>query len=369
MIELKSIIENKKVMKRIILFTDSLVGGGAQRQLVGLAQLLKVQGHEVTVLTYHKNEFYLPFLEENDIKYVYLSKAENKFLRIPQIISYIRKEKPDTLIAYQETPSLIAAISKLMIRKVNVIVSERNTTQKLGLNEKVRFFLYRWVDKIVPNSYSQENFIKSRYQKLTKKIKTITNFVDIDKFQYIPKTKGDRTLIVVAATIFESKNTLGFIEALKTIKDRGLKFKVKWFGRSELYMDYLQSCYEKIKEYNLEEYIELLDKTILIHEEYMNADYVCLPSFYEGTPNVICEAMSCGRPIICSNICDNPIYVQEQVNGYLFNPTKTEEIANALQKAIETVNDDYTTLCKNSRTLAEEKLSKNIFIKKYAEII
>ena len=362
-------IANYEIMKKIILFTDSLVGGGAQRQLVGLAQLLKVQGYDVTVLTYHKNEFYLPFLEENNIKYVYLNKAENKFLRIPQIISYIRKEKPDTLIAYQETPSLIAAIAKLMMRKINVIVSERNTTQKIGLNEKVRFFLFRWVDKIVPNSYSQENFIKFRYPKLTKKIKTITNFVDIDKFQYVPKAKGDTTLIVVAATIFESKNTLGFIDALKTVRDRGLNFKVKWFGRSELYMDYLQACYEKIKKYNLEGHIELLDKTREIHKEYINADYVCLPSFYEGTPNVICEAMSCGRPIICSNICDNPIYVQEQVNGYLFNPTKTEEIANALQKAIETVSDGYTTLCKNSRTLAEEKLSKNIFIKKYTEII
>lgn len=356
-------------MKKIILFTDSLVGGGAQRQLVGLAQLLKVQGYDITVLTYHKNEFYLPFLKENDIKYVYLSKAENKFLRIPQIISYIRKEKPDTLIAYQETPSLIAAIAKLAIRKINVIVSERNTTQKVGLNERVRFFLFRWVDRIVPNSYSQENFIKSKYKKLTKKIKTITNFVDTDKFQYTPKSRRNTILIVVAATIFESKNTLGFIDALKTVRDRGFDFKVKWFGRSEKYMDYLQSCYDKIKEYNLEEYIELLDKTRQIHEEYINADYVCLPSFYEGTPNVICEAMSCGRPIICSNICDNPIYVQEQINGYLFDPSITEEIATAIQKAIETVNDEYTTLCKNSRKLAEEKLSKNIFINKYTEII
>lgn len=356
-------------MKKIVLFTDSLVCGGAQRQLVGLAQLLKEHGNDVTVLTYHKNDFYLPFLKDNDIKYVYLSKAENKFLRIIQIVSYIRKEKPNTLIAYQETPSLIAAIAKLIIGKINVIVSERNTTQKVGLNERVRFFLFRWVDKIVPNSYSQEKFIKSRYKRLAIKIKTITNFVDIDKFKYIPKVQRDTTLIVVAATIFESKNTLGFIDALKTIKDRGLDFKVKWFGKSDIYMEYLQSCYEKIKEYNLEENIELLDKTQQIHEEYINADFVCLPSFYEGTPNVICEAMSCGRPIICSNICDNPIYVQERVNGYLFDPTNTDDIANALQKAIETLNADYTALCKNSRRLAEEILSKNLFMKKYTEII
>lgn len=356
-------------MKKVILFTDSLVGGGAQRQLVGLAKLLKEQGNDVIVLTYHKNEFYLPFLKEHVIKYVYIPKAENKFLRIPIIINYIRREKPDTLIAYQETPSLIAAIAKLVLRKINVIVSERNTTQKIGLNEKVRFFLYRWVDMIVPNSYSQENFIKSRYRGLEKKIKTITNFVDIEKFQYIPKNKRDDILIVVAATIFESKNTLGFIDALKITKDRGLTFKVKWFGKSDLYKEYLELCNRKIKEYSLESNIELLGKTQQIHEEYINADFVCLPSFYEGTPNVICEAMSCGRPILCSNICDNPIYVQDKINGFLFDPLNTEEIANALQKAIETLNDEYTILCRNSREIAEEKLSEKMFLNKYSEII
>ena len=356
-------------MKKIILFTDSLVGGGAQRQLVGLAKLLKDNGHDITVIPYHRNEFYLPFLEENNIRYIYLSKAENKFLRIPTILKFIQRENPDTLIAYQETPSLIAAIVKIVMKKVNVIVSERNTTQYVGLNEKVRFFLYRWVDTIVPNSYSQENFIKFRYKRLANKIRTITNFVDVEKFVYTPKVKNDTTLIIVAATIFESKNTLGFIDALKIIKEKGLDCKVKWFGKSDLYSDYLQACNKKIEEYNLNEQIELLDKTQRINEEYVRADYVCLPSFYEGTPNVICEAMSCGRPIICSNICDNPIYVQNKINGFLFDPLNIEDIANTLQEAIKTTNIEYNFLCKNSRKKAEEKLSKEIFLSKYSDII
>ena len=49
---------------KIILFTDSLGAGGAQRQLVGLAKLLKDVGEDVSILTYHKDEFYAPFLEK-----------------------------------------------------------------------------------------------------------------------------------------------------------------------------------------------------------------------------------------------------------------------------------------------------------------
>ena len=104
-------------MKKIILFTDSLGAGGAQRQLVGLAKLLNIEKYDVTVLTYHKFEFYIPFLQEDNIKYVLLNGLNNPIKRIYSIIQYIRKEGPDVVIAYQETPSLIASFVKLFALK------------------------------------------------------------------------------------------------------------------------------------------------------------------------------------------------------------------------------------------------------------
>ena len=54
---------------KILLFIDSLGAGGAQRQLVGLARMLKDNGMQVKVITYHDNPFYLPTLEEGDVDY------------------------------------------------------------------------------------------------------------------------------------------------------------------------------------------------------------------------------------------------------------------------------------------------------------
>lgn len=48
-----------------------------------------------------------------------------------------------------------------------------------------------------------------------------------------------------------------------------------------------------------------------IEVEYRKADVFCLPSLYEGYPNVVAEAMSCGLPILCSNVCENPYIVEE----------------------------------------------------------
>ena len=306
---------------RIVLFTDSLGAGGAQRQLVGLAKLLKDAGEDVTVLTYHCDEFYAPFLDENGIRYVLLNDAQRALKRIVKVCRYVRHEKPDVLIAYQEVPSLIACIAKILNPEIKLIVSERNTTQKIDKVLKIRFFLYRWADAIVPNSYSQENFIRGYCPRLMDKVKTITNFVDLSKFS-VPQNKrrSAKPVIMVAATIFNSKNTLGLIEAVNLIPKPDRNFVIKWYGYSERFGDYYNQCIAKIASYGLEEYIQLLPKTQNISECYQEADYFCLPSFFEGTPNVICEAISCGLPVLCSDICDNAIYVHEDENGFLFDP-------------------------------------------------
>ncbi len=354
---------------KVLLFIDSLGAGGAQRQLVGLAKLLHKEQYDVTVLTYHKIEFYLPLLQENNIKYVLLNGLNNPIKRILAVIKYVRNEKPDVLIAYQETPSLIASIVKLFSPKTKVIVSERNTTQKICNNERVRFFLYRWVDKIVPNSFSQEKFLKTNYNGLAKKITTITNFVDLEKYKPIVRNRKTVPLIMVAASIFPSKNTLLFIDAVNILKNKGLRFVVKWYGYSDKHKDYYSKCLSKIKEYELSEYIQLLPKTLDIEKCYNEADYFCLPSLFEGTPNVICEAIASGLPVVCSDICDNSIYVHEGENGFLFNPMSPDSIAEAMCFMLAQTDKDYEVFSINSRKVAEKLLHEEKFCKKYVEII
>lgn len=354
---------------KIILFTDSLGSGGAQRQLVGLAKLLHDKKYDIIVLTYHKDEFFLPFLEENNIKYVLLKNAQQAIKRIIKVIKFIKQESPDTIIAYQETPSLIACIVKLCCRKIKVIVSERNTTQILDFKTRLRFLLYKLADKIVPNSYSQEKYINKYNPKLGNRITTITNFVDLDKFHPTKRVKKENPIIMIAASIWPAKNTLGLIDGLKIIRDRGYNFIVRWYGKSELNINYFNEAQEKIKRLGLQECVLLLEKSKDIKSKYNEADFFCLPSFYEGTPNVICEAISCGLPVICSNVCDNPIYVEDEVNGFLFNPLEPESIANALEKALMIDKHRYTEMCGHSRQKAEKLLSEQLFINKYIDLL
>lgn len=356
-------------MKHIILFTDCLGAGGAQRQLVGLATMLKARGYNVKVCTYFDIDFYKSYLDENEVPNEVIPDAASGKRRFFSVYRYFKKEQPDAIIAYQETPSMVACVAKLFGCKFKLIVSERNTTQNIKMSDMVRFFLYRVSDAIVPNSYSQERWLKSHYPWMETKINTITNFVDLENFYPVEHQRRDVPEILVAASIWPSKNTMGLVGAISQLRNRGLKFHVSWYGKSDSNMDYYRKCESFVKSEQLEEYVDLLPKTKEIHLKYREADYFCLPSFYEGTPNVLCEAIASGLPVMVSNVCDNAIYAETDKNAVLFDPNSPTDMANSIELMLTQTNEAYQ-MCRNkSRKIATEKLSKTAFLEKYLELL
>ena len=351
---------------KVLLFIDSLGAGGAQRQLVGLARMLKEDGEQVKVITYHDDPFYLPTLEESGVDYENVGKAQNKYLRLYYIRKAIKKYKPDWVVAYLDMPCMLACVCKLLGGKFKLLVSERNTTQKLTKRERFKFWLFRWADKIVPNSYSQERFIVENNLASQTKVRTITNFVDMDYFKCNRRrTRKEVPEIVVVASIWPSKNTLSFIETVRSLRDTGEKFVVNWFGKSEANIGYYNECQNRIKDYQLDGCIKLMEKSNKIKEIYLNADYFCLPSFYEGTPNALCEAISCGLPVVCSDVCDNSMYVREGRNGFLFDPQSIQDMRDKISQMLAVDDETYAAYCCRSRKVAEELLSEKRFLDEY----
>lgn len=357
-------------MKRVLCIIDSLGAGGAQRQMVGLATFLKEREYEVSVAFFLDKMFYSKKLSDSGVSYVLLREVKNKVSRTIRIISHIREVKPDVIISYLDSPNICSCLAKIVMPSIHLIVSERNTSQKTGLGERIRFNLFRLANYVVPNSYAQGDYLSRHFPFLNKKVVVIPNFVDLNHFvPPMEKKKNNLPEIVVVATIWQSKNTIGFVDAVKQLKDKGYQFHVSWYGKDESTIEYFNQCQNKIDAYHLNDYIELKNKTSNIKEKYQDGDYFCLPSFYEGTPNVICEAMACGLPVACSDVCDNARYVHEGENGFLFNPKETSSIVMALEKMLKLSDVEYKTMCVNSRKRAIKDLSKERFIDSYLTLI
>lgn len=352
---------------KILLLIDSLGSGGAQRQMVGLAKLLWDRGYQVKVIYYHPIYFYRPYLDEHHISNEYVADSKNKIKRIFMIARAIRSFCPEVVISYLDAPNVIACLLKALGMKFKLIVSERNVTQRLTRTERMKFFLMRWADAIVTNSYSQERFIKNHYPHFRPKIHTITNFVNTDIFVPQKKSSYGKYRILVVGRVSRQKNTLTFLGAINRLKNEGACFFVDWYGRSD--GGFLMECQAYIDTHQLHDVFSFHEPIEDIVHEYQKSDIFCLPSLYEGFPNVICEAMSCGLPILCSNVCDNPILVENRKNGFLFDPHDVEDIKCKMKMMLALPEEKLLSMSLISRKMAEEKLSSVSFVEKYSELI
>lgn len=353
-------------MKNIVLLIDSLVQGGAQRQLVGLAILLQERGYMVQVVTYHDLPFYEKELKNKSVRHLCIKKQNGNIGLLRQIRKTLKKLRPDVVISYLDAPNTIASLVRLSGVRYRLIVSERNTTQLLTWKDKMRFFLYWWADVISPNSISQERFIKEHFPQLSSKVQVVSNFVNMDVFRPVNKVNENCLKIIGVGRLEAQKNVGSLIKATKLVIDGGYDICVDWYGRTTgLIKDYNRM----IDEMGLNSVFLFHEATTIIHKKYQEADLFCLPSLYEGYPNVLCEAMACGLPVICSDVCDNASIMEEGINGFLFDPYDPRELAERIIQYITIPSEEKKQMSRKSRELAEQRFGKEAFVKKYIALI
>jgi len=88
------------------------------------------------------------------------------------------------------------------------------------------------------------------------------------------------------------------------------------------------------------------------------ADVVTLPSYMEGCPNVVLEALACGRPVVATNVGGIPEILSEKC-GRLVPPRDSRALASALTSALDAAWDAAAISAHGSRswhTVADELL-------------
>ncbi len=102
---------------------------------------------------------------------------------------------------------------------------------------------------------------------------------------------------------------------------------------------------------------------------YCMANCVVLPSYREGVPRVLLEAMAMEKPIIttdapgCKNVC------VDGINGFLVKPKDVEGLYLAMKKMVELGDEKLRALGKAGRRLAEEKYRVEKIVGEYINLI
>lgn len=346
-------------------------GGGAERQIVTVACLLKEAGCDVGFLCYADGDFYAHILNDKQIPIQWF-KYSNYFKRLFGVRKFIRKGNYDAVISFLETPNFLNNFAAVGGKRWKVITGERSAQERTFMSRKGKVFCWfqRYADYIVCNSDNARKMWMKHYPAYESKLRTIYNNVTLQPVtsEYIPKKDG-KLHIVVAASYLDVKNPFGLVKALSMLPDDEKRMiHVDWYGKND---DHRKAVYDgmnkQIMEYPLHN-ISLHPAIENIQDKMNEDDIVAIFSKYEGLPNAICEGMMLGKPIVMTRVSDYAVLVDE-TNGFLCDWDKPETIKDALVQAIHSCREELLAMGKVSKSRAESLFSAESIKNKWMSLI
>jgi glycosyltransferase involved in cell wall biosynthesis len=361
----------------VLCVIDNLNSGGAQRQLVTLATGLYRKGHQVEFFVYHPQDFFAQTLSDLNIT-IHRHYKRSRFSTdvVAALLRVLQSHRYDVMVSFLKTPNFYAETARLLAGSAGpkLVVSERNgdSSNSRNFNTKALRQFHRLADHITVNSHHQRRALEAKYRWLRPKTSTIYNGVDLDIFhpEPAPQPNNGPCRFLALASVVERKNGLRLIQALHIAREKyHITPVVHWIGEHQMHLADRKKAslqwQEEVKRLHLEKQWHWFPPRNDVPQLMRSYDALIHPSYLEGLPNAVCEAMASGLPILVSNTLDHPLMVQDGVSGFLFDPFAAESIAESLFRFSSLPPAARRQMGLAARSYAERELALATYVDHY----
>jgi sugar transferase (PEP-CTERM/EpsH1 system associated) len=286
---------------------------------------------------------------------------------IQKICKIVRDKKIQLIHTHNQGPNFYGSISGFLcgVPVVHTKHGQNNfENKKRVILDKISSF---FTNKIICVSKDAENLCVDVVKIPKKKLKVILNGIDTDKF----RPRKDRKLlfnendIIIGnvARLAEEKDHHTLLKATKILREWNYNIKVVIIGDG-----ILREKLEGIaRDYELNNDVVFLGMRNDIDQIVPEFDIFVLSSTSEGTPLTLLEAMSCGLPVIATDVGGNPEVVNDGETGFIIPPSDPTAIALKLKLLI---NDPglRQKMGKDGRIRAIEKFSIKKTAREYFDL-
>lgn len=339
--------------------------GGAQRQIILLANHLAREGHDVSLINLAggcalydvcPNVTLYNISLENQIK-----SLGQRFLALH---SFLKKIKPDVSIHYWLQSAYFCA---LMPKKIcgKIVYAERTdpgcvTYSKIS--RFLRFLSFNRVDAFVFQSKGARDFFGKDVRARSIVIPNAHSIPDGVLTELCMKREKK---IVSVGRLHPQKNQAVLIKAFASIANEITEYDLEIYGDGELREELLDlTC-----ELKVENRVHIYPSCKNIYEKMHSASLFVLSSDYEGMPNALMEAMALGVPCISTDC--NPggarELIENDVNGWIIPKGNTQSLAEKICFVLKECHnvDDIAKKAQNIRY----KFSSRVVYKKWNDFI
>lgn len=294
-----------------------------------------------------------------------------------RIILELKKlRKVDVFIFYGYVPLFPVLFVTLFLRKKailridgrgSVLLREKSIKENYG---RVRIIIHSLIEKIayslahkivVEYEYMTERYNLQKYQH---KISLGSQYVDTSLFKKTKELAGRTYQIGYFGRLSAEKGVLEFAQSLPLIlKDKQSKAVIVGEG------DLKERIREILTSNNIQSQVELTgwvgNKKI---QSYLNdIKILVFPSYREGLPNIVLEAMACGTPVLATSVGGIPDVIKDGETGFIMEDNSPECIAQNVSRALN--HPKLEEITRNARALIKTKHTYEAIVERYRNIL
>ncbi len=311
---------------RVMLFTDSFIHGGTERQFVTTLRSLDRSRYDVRVGCLKRRGPFLAdveamgiAIEEFPIQSLYGLDTARRFFRL---VHYLRREKIDVLHAFDFYTNIFVVPAARLAGVPVVIASQRNLAHSRSDIECFALGMgCRMAHQIVANSQAAVRVVLGLGGRESR-ISVIHNTIDAGEYRSVEHGVQLRArlglpqhgvLVGVVAALRPEKGHRTFLHAAAIARQAGCpaQFVVVGDGSER------EAVAAAVRELGVTECVVLAGAQQNVADWFHALDIVVLPSDFESLPNAVLEAMAAGKPVIASNVGGTPELVTHGTTGYL----------------------------------------------------
>lgn len=258
----------------------------------------------------------------------------------------MRKIKPQRVLGYTIKPVIWGGLAGFFARvpqKYALIaglgyafVEGGAVSRKRALVKCVALSLYRLALNRCQRVFFQNPDDQDLFRQLgilqSKTLSTVVKGSGVNLAHFEPANLPENPTFLLIARLLIDKGVREYAEAAKALKARYPQASFKLVG-------YLDENPESISQHELDAwveggYIDYLGKLSDVRPAIASASAFVLPSYREGTPRSVLEALAMGRAVITTDAPGCRETVIDGENGFLVQPRSVDELAEAMEKLI-----------------------------------
>jgi teichuronic acid biosynthesis glycosyltransferase TuaC len=271
----------------------------------------------------------------------FVSRIVNGFVSGQALLRRLKPFKPDVVLAYWIYPEGYGAWRCAQRLRVPCVLGGLGTDIRMrsGLTGWFTGRALRGADQLIMVSEEMRGLVVKRFGADPARVHTIINGVDANTFH--PRVRAlmrqklglpaESRIIIYVGRFLASKGLRELLEAFAALADKDAGLRLVLIGDGVM----REELYARIAAATWSDRVHLPGamQPKAIAEWIGAADLLCLPSYSEGYPNVVVEALASGRPVVATDVGGIPELVNV-TNGRLVVPRDVVALQRALAEVL-----------------------------------